>query len=254
MTQIFIANQEENYLKGVANYWLEAALTTVESDGKFVVALSGGNTPQKLFSYVTKDYYRSRFPWAKMYFFWVDERCVPPQHPDSNYGMTKEYLLSKVPVPESHVFRMPGETMPPQTGAKAYENAMKAFFKLDKSFPHLDLILLGMGEDGHTASLFPGTDALQNSERWIVSNYVAAKSTTRLTMTFPIINDAKRVAFLCTGASKAGIVRDVFRDDISPTRYPAQRVKPANGELLWFLDSEAASKLKGKVLDEAKHI
>ena len=119
MSQIFIANQEASYLKCVAHYFLESALMAVEQDGKFVLALSGGSTPKKLFSLLTDEYYSSRIPWNKIYLFWVDERCVPPQHPDSNYGMTKQWLLSKVNIPESHVFRMPGEMTPPHAAAKA---------------------------------------------------------------------------------------------------------------------------------------
>jgi 6-phosphogluconolactonase len=226
----------------------------VRDRGQFTVALSGGNTPKKLFQLLTDDYYKTRLPWNDIYLFWVDERCVAPTHPESNYGEVERTLLSRVTMPASHVFRMLGEMEPARDAAKAYENTLRAFFHVDKSLPVFDLILLGMGDDGHTASLFPGTIGLTEKERWVIANHVERLSADRITLTFPLINNARDILVLCQGDSKANTLKEVFRTDISDTRYPIQRIRPTSGSLRWLVDHAAAAKLPADIRYNASHI
>ena len=251
---LFIAADQPTYLKKAAQLILESAIKSVQERGRFAIALSGGSTPKKLLFLLAEDYYRSRIPWANTHVFWGDERCVPPDHADSNYKMAREALLSKVSLPPSHVHRIPSEMESPRDAAKAYEQELKLFFKFDRPFPKFDFMMLGVGEDGHTASLFPGTVALVEQEKWVVANFVEKLSAYRITMTFPVINHSRRIVVLCEGESKAGIVKEIFRDDLPPLRHPIQRVQPLQGELIWLLDAASASKLPANHRDRALHI
>ncbi len=185
--------------------------------------------------------------------FWGDERCVPPDHPESNYGMAKAALLDKVGLGEGHAIRILGEMTPAQEAARDYERKLRLFFR-DEELPRFDLILLGLGEDGHTASLFPGTAALAERERWVVANHVERLNADRITLTLPAINAAHRVLFLVSGESKAAVVREIFRDDVSNDRFPAQLVRPGSGEVAWLLDAAAAQRLWPEPRYRAKHI
>lgn len=251
---ILIAHNQEGFLKEAASLFIEAARTAKEKEGRFTVALSGGKTPTELFSLLSDEYYKTRIPWNDTYFFWVDERCVPPQHEESNFGTVQKNLFSKIGVPASHIFRIPGEMKTSREAATAYEASMKAFFKLDKSFPKFNLVLLGLGEDGHTASLFPNTVALNEKYKWAVANQAPHLKTERVTLTFPVINNAKKVVVLCSGENKANIVREIFRSDISSERYPAQSINPSNGELVWLFDTLSASKLQTEIKKDAKYV
>jgi 6-phosphogluconolactonase len=185
----------------------------------------------------------SQVPWGKLDLYWVDERCVPPDNAESNYRMTREALLSKVPLPAERVHRMEGE-LDPEVAAARYESAIRNTFKLEGAeTPTFDLILLGMGEDGHTASLFPHTEALNDLSHIAIANHVAQKNTWRITLTWPVINQGREVAFLIEGAAKAQVLYDVFLGPYQPDTFPSQIIRPASGRLALLLDGAAASKL-----------
>lgn len=179
-----------------------------------------------------------------MFFFWGDERHVPPADPESNYRMAEETLLTKIPVAAANVFRIPAENPNAAAAALAYEETLRKFFALQPGqFPRFDLILLGMGPDGHTASLFPGTAALQEQSRLVVSNWVEKFRTSRITLTLPVLNAARCVAFLVSGTDKASALQAVLESDAPGEQYPSKLVRPTNGKLIWLIDRAAASGL-----------
>ena len=238
---IRILNAPQELFQAAAAEFIALASTAIRRHGKFTVALSGGSTPKSLYSVLA----RSALPWDKIFFFWSDERHVPPDHPDSNYRMAKEALLSKVPVPPENIFRVRAEEKDANVVAKDYEEALKLFFRLKPGeFPRFDLILLGLGPDGHTASLFPNTAALNETKRLVVANWVEKFKTNRITFTYPVLNYAACVIFLVSGGDKSEIVREVLENPGADL--PSQKVHPANGRLLWLLDKDAASKLSKK--------
>jgi len=205
--------------------------------------LSGGSTPKNLFNLLATNA-RNALPWDRMYFFWGDERHVPPTDPDSNYRMAEEVMLSKVPVPPGNVFRMAAENPDAARVAEDYEKTLRKFFQLAADgVPQFDFILLGMGPDGHTASLFPRTAALQEKSRLVVSNWVEKLKTNRLSFTLPVLNAARCVAFLVSGTDKAPVLKTVLEENASAEQYPAKLVNPSGGKLIWFLDRAAASSL-----------
>jgi 6-phosphogluconolactonase len=213
----------------------------VAARGRCSVALSGGNTPRGAYSLLAEQH-KNTLSWDKVFIFFGDERHVPPDHPDSNYRMAREALLSRVPVPEQNVFRVRGE-LPADLAADRYESELRAFFRMTGGgWPRFDLILLGIGDDGHTASLFPGTSALKEQSRLVVGNWVEKFQSYRITFTYPVLNHASEVVFLVSGKSKSEILRDIF-DPAKRGNYPAQDVQPENGRLLWIADRDAASRL-----------
>ena len=215
-----------------------AAEEAVALAGRFTIALSGGSTPKLLYQLLAEGA-RDVIDWAKVEVFFGDERCVPPEHPESNYRMARETLLSKVPIPGDNVYRMRGE-IEPQEAAKEYGLMLKEKF----GDGGLDLVLLGMGDDGHTASLFPGTPAVSETHHRVVANY-AEHSTTgkswRITMTAPFINRSRAVMLLVAGASKAKVLADVLEGPRQPEKYPVQLIQPASGKITWLVDVAAAS-------------
>ena len=220
-----------------------AANDAVQQRGRFTIALSGGSTPKSLYTLLASNA-RATLPWPQMFFFWGDERHVPPGDAESNYRMADETMLSKIPVAASNVFRIPAEQEDAGAAALAYEQTMKEFFDLPAAeFPRFDLVLLGMGPDGHTASLFPDTAALQETSRWFVANWVEKFKTTRLTLTLPVLNAARRVAFLVSGSEKSAVLHEVLEGNGPDDKYPAKLVRPTEGKLIWFLDRAAASGL-----------
>lgn len=251
---IFIARDEAALAKKAAEILMESVRDAIAERGHASWAIGGGSTPKVIFPLLTEPYYRERIDWKNISLFWGDERCVPPDHADSNYKLAKDLLLSKVPLPASSIHRMAGEMSSPQAAAKAYENKLKTIFKFDRPFPKFDLIWLGMGADGHTASLFPGTSALEENEKWVVGHHVENLSSNRITLTFPVINNARRVVIITPGENKATVLRDLFHADMPKSRYPVQRVKPVNGDLIWLLDKQAAAKLPADALNSAKNI
>lgn len=228
-----------------AQLFTDTAVKAVETRGVARIAISGGSTPKAMFAMLADPAqpFVAQVPWSKLDLFWVDERCVPPDHPDSNYRMTKEALLSKVPIPADRVHRIEGELVP-EVAAARYESVIRNAFRLEGAeTPTFDLILLGMGDDGHTASLFPHTEALNDMTHIAVANYVPQKDSWRVTLTWPVINQGREVTFLIEGAGKAQVVHDVFLGPYQPETYPSQIIRPANGRLTLLLDAAAASKL-----------
>lgn len=203
------------------------------------LALSGGNTPRALYEYLAQPSCRKAADWRQVHFFWSDERYVPHDHPSSNYRMAFEAWLQYLTIPSSNIHPMPTGFEKPDEAARAYEDELRRYLFIPAGavFPCFDLILLGLGEDGHTASLFPGDHALEASERWCVPATAPVEPKQRLTLTFPVINSAERVWFLVTGASKAGVLKQVLYSAPGETSLPASRVKPERGELIWWLDS-----------------
>lgn len=208
--------------------------------GCFTVALSGGSTPKALYSLLATPAFADRIPWPKVHLFWGDERCVPPDHPDSNYRMVRESLLSKISIASENVHRMAGEKEP-KLAAVEYENELKIFFQSSEGEPpRFDLILLGLGEDGHMASLFPGSEALKETKRLVAANFVENMNAYRLTLTLPVLNHAANVFFLVAGKSKAAIVQKLFELGSGIENLPAARVRPVQGSLSWFITRDAA--------------
>jgi len=230
--------------RAAANLFAARAAEAVSAQGRFTAALSGGKTPVAIYDLLAKDPFASQIPWARVHLFWGDERCVPPDHGDSNYRLVRERLINHVPIPPANVHRMPGE-MDPVEAAARYEEQLREFFaQHGGGFPVFDLILLGLGEDGHTASLFPGTRALRESARWVAGHYVDAQKGWRITLTPPVINAAHTLVFIVSGAGKAAVLKEILEGPLRPDTLPAQIVRPADGTLLWMLDREAAALLK----------
>ncbi len=215
--------------------------------GRFDWVLAGGRTPRPLYSLLGTEPYRSRLDWQRVHFFWSDERCVPPEHPNSNYRMVKEGLLDLVPLPTENVHRMRGEDEP-EAAADTYTDLLRTVRTNQAGTPRFDLILLGMGSDGHTASLFPGAAALRETTRWVVPSYVEKLASFRLTLTAPVINAAAHVLFLVQGADKSARVAEVLggpshenADD--QETLPVRFIHPEDGDVRWLLDADAASLL-----------
>lgn len=217
----------------------------IAARGRFAIGLSGGSTPCPLYELLASPAFASRIDWTNVHVFWGDERCVPPDHPDSNYRMARETLLDHVPLPPDNIHRLAGE-LDPATAAADYEAHLRAFFAGDgEAGPRFDLLLLGMGDDAHTASLFPGTAALGETERWAAANYVEKLDAWRLTLTPPALNAAAEIMVLVSGASKADAFHAVLSGPTDINRYPAQVLNPNNGRLRWLVDSEAADRVLG---------
>lgn len=222
---------------------VRAANEAVSANGRFTIALSGGSTPKSLYNLLATNA-RAALPWDRMFFFWGDERHVPPDDPDSNYRMANEAMLSKVPVPPGNIFRFPTENPDADVVAKEYEQTLRKFFQLEAGgVPRFDLILLGMGPDGHTASLFPGTAGLKERSRLVIANWVEKLKTHRLSLTLPVLNAAREDAFLVSGTDKAPVLKAVLEGSDPGEQYPAKLVQPKDGKLMWFLDRAAASAL-----------
>jgi len=215
--------------------------------GRFTVALTGGSTPKLLYTLLATEPYRSRLPWPRTHVFWGDERCVPPDHKESNYRMAHEALLRHLPIPPAQIHRMRGEDPDPERAAAEYEHQLRAAFQSQAGMPpRFDLVLLGMGADGHTASLFPHTEALREKQRWVVRNHVPKLQAHRLTLTAPVINAGATILFLVAGDEKAAALRDVLEGPADPGRLPAQLIRPTAGRLVWLVDRAAASRLAGR--------
>jgi 6-phosphogluconolactonase len=233
----------QDLFQAAAEEVIRAATSAIAQRGRFAIALSGGSTPRNLYTLIAANA-SATLPWDQMFFFWGDERHVPPDDPESNYRMAKETLLSKVPVPAANIFRAPTEDPDASAAAAAYEQTLRKFFALAPGeFPRFDLILLGMGPDGHTASLFPETAALQEKSQLVVANWVEKLKASRITFTLPVLNAARCVAFLVSGTDKAAVLREVLEGNAPPEKYPSKLVKPTDGKLIWFVDRAAASGL-----------
>lgn len=231
-----------------AERFVAAAQEATWQRGRFSVALSGGSTPRALYTKLVEEPQQTRVPWPEMQVFWGDERHVPPGHADSNYRTAGEALLAKVPVPEANVHRIKAEQPDVEQIAADYEATLREVFQLSAGeLPRFDLVLLGMGADGHTASLFPGTDALHApAERLVVAPWVEKFQSHRITLTLPVLCHARLVMFLVGGEDKAETLRSVLEGEGEPAAqsYPAQLVRPTAGKVVWLLDQAAASRLQ----------
>ncbi len=244
--EIRVLTTPQELFEAAAEVVVHTATDAVEQRGRFTIALSGGSTPKSLFNLLATNA-RTVLPWDRMFFFWGDERHVPPTDPDSNYRMAEEAMLSKIPVAAGNVFRIPAENPDAAAAADAYEQTLRKFFQLGPGeVPIFDLILLGMGPDGHTASLFPGSAGLQEKTRLVIANWVDKLKTSRLTLTLPVLNAARCVAFLVSGTDKAAVLKTVLEEDAPAEQYPSKLIRPNNGKLIWLLDRAAASDLSTK--------
>lgn len=226
--------------EAAADLFLARAQQAIGSGRLFNVVLSGGSTPVRLFSLLAAEPYRDRIPWGHVHLFWGDERTVPPDHPDSNFGAANQALLAKLELPRANVHRIHGECRDPQQAAADYEAELRRHFGLAAGeFPRFDLVYLGMGADGHTASLFPGTEALAERRRLAVAHWVEMLGAHRITLTCPTFNRAACILLLVTGAEKAETLREVLEGAADPPRYPVQLIRPDGGELHWYIDEEA---------------
>lgn len=226
-----------------AQYIVDIAIESIADRGRFIIALSGGNTPRKTYGLLGSEPYRSQIDWELVHIFWSDERCVSPDSPDSNYLMAHEALLSKISTPGLQVHRMPADMPDRDAASREYTDEMRRMFGTE-DIPDFDLIQLGMGPEGHTASLFPHQASLHETQRLVMPVTVPKPPPDRLTFTPPLLNAARNVLFLVTGEDKADALKAVLEGEYQPDEYPAQIVLPPNGEVEWMVDSEAAKKLR----------
>jgi 6-phosphogluconolactonase len=242
MTDMRIFSDNSSFVDGSADFISKVAASAIAERGQFAIALSGGGTPKPIYARLAAQDYRDRIAWKQMHIFFGDERSVPPDDPRSNYRMVREVWFDHSPIPAENIHRIHGED-DPGLEALRYEREVASFFRA-ATFPAFDLILLGMGDNGHTASLFPGTAALQEKERRVVAQYVEAMTTWRVTFTAPLINAARHVAFLAEGAGQAQMLWNVLKGPYQPDVWPSQLIQPVSGELHWLVDAAAAARVK----------
>ena len=240
MRQVIICRDAGELNRKAATEFIRTSKEAVVQAGRFTVVLSGGSTPKGLYALLATPEFRDQIPWSQVYFFWGDERCVPPDDSASNYRMVYETLLSNVSVPKENVHRMKGEKKP-QDAAHEYDEILRRFFQLSgDELPRFDLIFLGLGEDGHTASLFPGSEVRAETKLLAAPVYVEKLKMYRLTLTLPVLNHGASIFFLVAGEAKAPALRDVLREERTREPLPAQLVKPTNGRVVWWVDQAAA--------------
>ena len=240
--ELKVFDDPERVARAAAARFAELARESIEARGAFAVALAGGSTPRRVYELLAGEEFGGPVEWENVHVFFGDERAVPPEHADSNFRMANESLLSRVAVPAENVHRIEG-VGDAAANASAYESEMRGLFGEDAEWPGFDLVLLGMGDDGHTASLFPETAALDERRLWVAANWVEKLGAWRVTLTAPAVNSARHVLFLVTGAGKAERLREVLKGERDPARLPSQLIRPRDGTLEWFVDRAAASKL-----------
>lgn len=236
---LHISQNTELLLAEVANFFIEKSAEAIQNHGRFTVALSGGSSPKKLYTLLASDKYRNQIQWGKIYFFFGDERFVPLDDVQSNYRMARETLFDPLGISPARVFAV-NTSVTPAEAAVLYEKEMKEHVGVSGKF---DLILLGLGDNSHTASLFPHTEVLHEKQAWVKEAFVAEVNQFRITLTAPLINDARTIAFLVYGQGKADAVYHILEDPFNPEEYPAQLIKPTTGAVHWFLDKDAASRV-----------
>ncbi len=244
-TKVKILPDPQSLARTAAEQFVEISNHAIHAHGTFSVALSGGTTPQLLYALLGSEPFSERVDWSKTHIFWGDERCVPPDNPESNYLKARQALLDHVPVPEENIHRILAE-LPPEQAAADYEETLLRFFSSladdeERAQASFDLILLGMGDDGHTASLFPGTDVIYEETRWVRALYADKLAAWRVTLTPAILNRAKHILFLVSGAGKSYTLQRVIYGSYHPERYPAQAIRTEKGDLMWMVDEAAAS-------------
>jgi 6-phosphogluconolactonase len=244
--EIRIAPSIQEWARDAATFIVSIGERAVQSNGRFIVALSGGSTPKTLYQVLATPEWKARFDWSRTFFLFGDERCIPPGHPESNFTMADSTLFQPLNIHVDHIRRMKGEYEDPMIAAREYEENVRGLTECPApEVPRVDLILLGLGDDGHTASLFPGTAALQENKRIVTVGHAPTGITARLTLTLGVLNHAAVVLFLVTGSSKAQIVRRVLEPESEEDRFlPASRISPASGRLVWMLDQSAAQRLR----------
>jgi 6-phosphogluconolactonase len=245
---IRIFNDLETLSQAAAEMFVELASQAVSATGRFSVALSGGETPRRTYEILASVPMRAKMPWEATHVFWGDERCVPSGDPRSNYLMARQVLLDHVPVHANHIHPIRGD-MPPVQAAARYEQQLRAFFSGGQ--PVFDLILLGMGANAHTASLFPHTHVLDEGQRWVAEVYLADQDMFRVTLTAPLINRANEAIFLVSGAEKASVLQGVLEGAYQPHELPAQLIRPKGAHPIWLVDKAAAHKLVAETVESA---
>jgi 6-phosphogluconolactonase len=224
----------------VAELFRSLAGTAVSERGGFTTALSGGSTPRELYALLAKKPFCEHIAWERVHLFWADERCVPPSHDDSNFKLVQELLLSRVAIPPENIHRIKGERGAVQAAAD-YERELKAYFG-ENGYPLLDLVILGVGADGHTASLFPGSSQVGERNRLVLPVSLGYRKKDRVTLSLPVLNHSKHVLFLASGTAKQSVIKSILAEG-NPDGLPAGLVRPMSGACMWFLDQDAASQL-----------
>jgi 6-phosphogluconolactonase len=242
--EIRIFNDVENLSRAAANLFIEQAAESIRERDRFLVALNGGNTPMRLFQLLATDF-RERIDWSRVHIFWGDERCVPPDDPGSSYGQAQAAMLSRVSVPDANIHRIRGE-LGVVEASKEYSLRLKELSSPPFEWPRFDLVSLGMGEDGHAASLFPGSPVGVEEPVLPVTAHYQDRPANRVTLTPLVFNSARMVIFMVTGEKKANTLAEVLSGRYNAEQYPAQRINPNDGELIWLVDEEAAGKLPRK--------
>jgi 6-phosphogluconolactonase len=238
---IRVYSDHEAMSVAAARLFVDGAQRAVARQGRFAVLLAGGETPRRCYELLAGEPFRSRVPWRAVHVFWGDERCVPADDARSNAGMARRAMLDQVPVPETQVHAI-GCDRSPATGAAAYEELLRSFFTNGPS--RFDFVFLGLGGNGHTVSLFPGSLALAEAERWVVETVPGAGDVPRVTVTAPLINQAALIVFLVSGESKSAVVREMLEGTPDPDRRPAALIRPVAGEVVWLVDRAAAMRLR----------
>jgi 6-phosphogluconolactonase len=241
MTHLHVFPDKPSFVDGSADFITDLAARALAERGRFIIALSGGGTPKPVYARLASPDYRDRIAWEKVHIFFGDERCVPPDDARSNYRMVREAWLDHSPIPAANIHRIRAEDEP-ALEALRYEQDIAGLYRSAR-LPAFDLVLLGMGENGHTASLFPGTAVLRETVRWVVAQYVEVMTAWRVTFTAPLINAARHVAFLAEGAGKAQMLRNVLEGPDQPDVWPSQLIQPVSGELHWLVDAAAAARI-----------
>jgi 6-phosphogluconolactonase len=243
--ELRIFDDLEQLSQYAAKLFINQAEQSTADRGQFLVALNGGSTPIRLFQLLATDY-RDQVDWNKTHVFWGDERSVSPDDPGSSFGQARELFLSHVPIPDSNIHRIKGE-LGPAEASQEYSTILKEFASSPFDWPRFDLVYLGMGEDGHTASLFPGSTVNISEPTMPVTAYYQDRPANRVSLTPIVFNSARKVAFMATGEKKANTLAEVLSDRYNPELYPAQRINPKDGKLIWLVDEAAASKLPRKI-------
>lgn len=244
--EIRLFENMEELSRAAAGLFAAQANQSVIERGRCLVALNGGGTPRRLFQILAEEF-RDNVDWSRVHVFWGDERCVPPDDPGSSYGQARESLLVHVPIPDENIHRIRGE-LEPHEAAKDYATVLEGFASPPLPWPRFDLVYLGMGEDGHTASLFPGSPLDISEPTLAVTAQYQDRPAHRVTLTPAVFNSARMVVFMATGEKKARTLAEVLSDRYNPELYPAQRIDPKEGKLIWLVDEDAASRLPGRLL------
>lgn len=242
MAELKVFDDLDELARAAAEEIAKSAEEAIAARGRFTIALSGGDTPKPVYRLLARE---PRIDWDRVHVFWGDDRHVPPGHPESNFGMAMDTLLSKVSIPLDNVHRMRTEKQDAERAAEEYEWTLRSAFGLEEGeWPRFDLVLMGIGEDGHTASLFPGSEAVRERNRLVIAPWVSSLGTFRITLTAPVFNRAALALFLVSGEKKAEALRAVLEGDFQPDRFPAQVIRPEEGKLLWLVDRAAARCLR----------